>query len=133
MQLDGAPEPDSTGSDPHTPGDLEADQKDLASVGDAAYKLWDKLFKHGTDAQFATYQAALALEDDFSIGGALRDVGDYWFEHVTSVSDACGHISNHLDYTKNAHAGDEHYVVTLLGVKELSAGFDDRSGEAGAK
>ncbi|MEU7314715.1 hypothetical protein [Streptomyces sp. NPDC007083] len=84
MQLDGAPGPDGTGSDPNTPGDLEADQKDLASVGDAAYKLWDKLSKHGTDAQFATYQAALELEDDFSIGGAIRDVGDYCRQPGTS-------------------------------------------------
>ena len=46
-----------------------------------------------------------------------------------TFKDACAHISNHLDYTKNAHAGDEiHIAGTLSSIADLDKGFDERKG-----
>ena len=50
-------------------------------------------------------------------------------DQVRSLLDATAHISNHLDYTKGAHAGDEVYIAgTLSSIATLDAGFDERKG-----
>lgn len=40
--------------------------------------------------------------------------------------DACAHISNHLDFTKNAHEGDEYVIKRKMSsISTLDKGFDD--------
>jgi len=49
-------------------------------------------------------------------------------EALTSLLDACAHISNHMDYTKNAHAGDEHHIYsTVSSISTLDEGFTERT------
>lgn len=108
-------------------GDLTVDQKDLAAVGDQAFKLYQRLDKDGDHAKATTEKAGSVLKGDFSLGGALTDLADKWNSQVNTVLQSCAHISNHLDYTKKAHAGDEHYIATTFSVSELSDGFDERT------
>jgi hypothetical protein len=59
----------------------------------------------------------------------LEHVTEHWGDQVRSLLDATAHISNHLDYTKNAHAGDEvHIANTLSSIATLDKGFDERKG-----
>jgi hypothetical protein len=106
-------------------GDLAVEQADLAAVGDQAFRLYQRLDKDADHAKSATEKAARGLGEDFALGGALSTVADKWDGQVRSLLQACGHISNHLDYTRNAHAGDEYYIGTYFSTSELSAGFDE--------
>jgi len=106
---------------------LEVDQKDLAKIGDHAFKLYQRLDKDGDHAKSSTGKAGNALKGDFDLGGALSHLADKWNGQVNSLLQACAHISNHLDYTKKAHAGDEHYIATSFKVSQLSDGFDERT------
>ncbi|MGW8380033.1 hypothetical protein [Streptomyces sp. ODS28] len=119
---------DQHSGDPQTgegQGQLEVDDKDLAAVGDAAFRLWDGLGKHGDDAAEPTKTAGRDLEEDFEIGSALGVVAGKWTSQVDTLRQACAHISNHLDYTRNAHAGDEHYIATTFSIQQLGDGFDE--------
>jgi hypothetical protein len=50
-------------------------------------------------------------------------------DQVQSLLDATAHISNHLDCTNGAHAGDEAYIAgTLSSIATLDEGFDERKG-----
>ncbi|MEU7607462.1 hypothetical protein [Streptomyces sp. NPDC041003] len=46
------------------------------------------------------------MKKDFALGAALSTVADKWHDQLGTLLDACAHISNHLDYTQNAHAED---------------------------
>ncbi|MCK8680410.1 hypothetical protein [Streptomyces lichenis] len=118
-----------------TQGDLAVDQKDLAAIGDKAYTLYTDLSKQGKVALPSSRTAAGRLTGDgFALGGALGHVADRWEKSVKSLTDACAHISNHLDFTKKAHAGDEvHVEGTLSSIATLDAGFDESYAPAGAK
>jgi hypothetical protein len=122
-----APEPGGITSTPQ--GDLTVNQKDLAAVGDAAFRLHND-FDHFSDhARLSSMSAAGGLEDEgFALGGALDHVAERWVDQVQTLLDACAHISNHMDYTKKAHAGDEVYIAgTLSSISELDKGFDERT------
>lgn len=108
-------------------GDLRVSQKDLAAVGDEAFKLYQRLDKDGDHAKASSQKAGNALKEDFSLGGALGDVAETWNSQVNTLLQSCAHISNHLDYTQKAHAGDEHYIATTFSVSELGEGFDERT------
>ncbi|GHH88017.1 hypothetical protein GCM10018793_66020 [Streptomyces sulfonofaciens] len=118
------------GSTSSTPGDLKVSQKDLAAVGDAAYKLYNDFNKYSDHARLSSMDAAGGLEKEgFAIGGALDHVAVHWIDQCQNLLDACAHISNHMDYTKKAHAGDEVYIAgTLSSIAELDKGFDERKG-----
>ncbi|MGC5362746.1 hypothetical protein ACPXCE_13860 [Streptomyces sp. DT24] len=120
------PEPGGGGAAPQ--GDLRVDQSDLAAIGDAAYQLYGDLDRFGDHARISSMKAAGGLKTDgFAIGGALDHVAERWVDQVRSLLDACAHISNHLDYTKGAHAGDEvHIGGTLSSISQLDKGFDER-------
>jgi hypothetical protein len=113
-------------------GDLVAHQDDLGAVGHEAYILFDKLSKEanvavtGKSGSGSTSQAAAALKSHaFATGGALEKTAEMWTSQVKSVLQACAHISNHLDYTKNAHAGDEYHIVTSLSALDLNRAFGE--------
>ncbi|MGO4756802.1 hypothetical protein AB4212_50775, partial [Streptomyces sp. 2MCAF27] len=95
-------------------GDLSVHAKDLAAIGDAAFTLHGRLETDGDHAKVSSGKAAKDLTDDFAVGSALTDVVEKWKKQVDSLLEACAHISNHLDYTQKAHAGDEYHIATSL-------------------
>ncbi|MFI2783165.1 hypothetical protein [Streptomyces sp. ALB3] len=128
MQLNQVPP--EAGGGPPPQGDLKVDQQDLAAIGNSAYKLYGDLEKAGDHARASTQKAAGTLKTEtFALGGALDHVASRWIDQVRSLLDACAHISNHLDYTKGAHAGDEAYIGTVISnIDTLDKGFDERAG-----
>ncbi|MFJ6479763.1 MULTISPECIES: hypothetical protein [unclassified Streptomyces] len=115
------------GGGPGPQGDLVVTQKDLAAVGNAAFKLRQRLGTDGDHAKASTYEAAGALKKDFALGAALSTVADKWHDQVGTLLDACAHISNHLDYTQNAHAEDEYWIATQFKFAQLDKGFEERA------
>ncbi|MFE7748071.1 hypothetical protein [Streptomyces sp. NPDC057428] len=122
--------PPEAGGGPPAQGDLKVNQKDLAAIGNVAYRMYGDLEKAGDHARASTQKAAGTLTTEtFALGGALDHVASRWIDQVRSLMDACAHISNHLDYTKAAHAGDEAYIATVVSnIETLDKGFDERSG-----
>ncbi|MDF6020739.1 hypothetical protein [Streptomyces sp. JH34] len=122
--------PPEAGGGPPPQGDLKVNQQDLAAIGNSAYRLYGDLEKAGDHARASTQKAAGTLKTQtFALGGALDHVASRWIDQVRSLMDACAHISNHLDYTKGAHAGDEVYIATVVSnIDTLDKGFDERSG-----
>ncbi|GAB3950863.1 hypothetical protein [Streptomyces sparsus] len=118
--------PDETAGGPRQ-GDLKVSQKDLAAIGDQAFKLYQRLDTDGDHAKEATYAAGQQLRNDFALGGALNHLAEKWNVQVGTLLGACAHISNHLDYTKKAHAGDEHYIATTFSIAALDEAFDERT------
>ena len=127
MQLNSIPA-DPGGGNPQ--GDLRVSQSGLAAVGDAAYEL-HQAFQHDSDlARMSSIKAGDGLKSEgYEIGSALDHVAEHWVDQVQSLLDATAHISNHLDYTKGAHEGDEAYIAgTLSSIATLDQGFDERKG-----
>ncbi|MFF2697629.1 hypothetical protein ACFVUQ_04580 [Streptomyces cyaneofuscatus] len=122
-----APEPGGGGNQQ---GDLKVNQRDLAAIGDAAFELRQEFEQVGNHARAASQKAAGGLKSEgFALGGALDHVASRWIDQSRSLLDATAHISNHLDYTKGAHAGDEvHIAGTVSSISTLDAGFNERKG-----
>ncbi|MCT2548987.1 MULTISPECIES: hypothetical protein [Streptomyces] len=118
------------GGGPIPQGDLKVDQQDLAAIGNTAFRMYGDLEKAGGHARAATQKAAGTLKTEtFALGAALDHVATRWTDQVRSLLDACAHISNHLDFTKGAHAGDEVYIASIISnIDTLDKGFDERSG-----
>lgn len=111
---------------PPANGDLKVSQKDLAAIGDTAYDMYTRLSKDGDHASDATRTAGTALkEDNFALGGALSNLATEWTVQCSPLLGACAHISNHLDYTKGAHAGDEEAIATSFSILQLESGFNE--------
>jgi hypothetical protein len=124
MRLNG--DPDRPPSGPAN-GDLKVDQSDLAAVGDAAYDIHTRLSKDGKHADDATSAAGTTLSGEgLALGPALSKLSTEWSGQLSTLLAACGHISNHLDYTKNAHAGDEQVISTSFSIIQLEEGFNER-------
>ncbi|MER7466582.1 hypothetical protein [Streptomyces sp. NPDC097981] len=115
------------GGGPTPQGDLVVDQQDLAAVGNAAFKLYQRLDTDGDHAKTSTTDAAAAMKKDFALGAALSTVAEKWNEQVNTLLAACAHISNHLDYTKNAHADGEYWIATQFTYEQLDKGFEERA------
>ncbi|MET7869288.1 hypothetical protein [Streptomyces cyaneofuscatus] len=124
-----APEPGGGGGG-NQQGDLKVNQKDLAAIGDAAFELRQEFEQVSNHARAASQKAAGGLKPEgFALGGALDHVASRWIDQSRSLLDATAHISNHLDYTKGAHAGDEvHIAGTVSSISTLDAGFNERKG-----
>ncbi|MFE2292340.1 hypothetical protein [Streptomyces sp. NPDC059452] len=122
LQLNGIPPEDTPGT-----GDLKVNQTDLAAVGNSAFKLYERLWDKGRVALPGSDRAATDLRGQgFELGSALRHVSKRWSKQLRSLTDACAHISNHLDFTKNAHQGDEYDIKhQLSSITMLDKGFDD--------
>ncbi|MFF0274547.1 MULTISPECIES: hypothetical protein [unclassified Streptomyces] len=108
-------------------GNLRVEQSDLAAVGDAAFKLHQRLDTDGDHAKSSTQDAGTAMKQDFALGPALTTLAEKWNEQVNTLLDACGHISNHLEYSKRTHADDEHWIATRFKFEQLDAGFEERA------
>ncbi|RST11289.1 hypothetical protein E2C00_34100 [Streptomyces sp. WAC05374] len=132
MHLNGLP-PEDRPNAGNPQGDLQVHQKDLAAIGDHAFKLYNRLWK---EARVTTTDAAgtdLAGQG-FALGKALQHVSTRWDKQLGSVMDACALISNHMDFTKNAHAGDEVFIERhVSSIHALDAGFDENWAQAGRK
>ncbi|MEV7495164.1 hypothetical protein HFP69_13940 [Streptomyces sp. ARC12] len=108
-------------------GDLAVDRQDLAAIGDSAFKLFEDLGRHGRDAWSSSQAAAKDLiMQEYELGTGLDVVQKKWEKQVQSLVDACAHISNHMDFTKKAHRGDEYFIVsTVSSIETLDKGFDE--------
>ncbi|MET9358108.1 hypothetical protein ABZY14_34920 [Streptomyces sp. NPDC006617] len=88
--------------------DLVVHRDDLGAIGNDAYDLLGRLTKDGDHARVSTFDAATALTNgNFESGSGLLKVHDNWQTHLRTLLDACGQVSNHLDYSKARHAKDE--------------------------
>lgn len=113
------------GGGPPPKGDLTVDQKELAAIGDAAFKLHNDLDKDGDHARASSLKTGGELAKDFAVGGALEYVATRWIDQLRNVLDACAHISNHLDYTKHVHKDRDGYLGTVISqISSLEDGFD---------
>lgn len=108
-------------------GDLAVDHQDLTGVGNSAFKLFENLGRYGRDAWSSSQTAAKDLKtQEFAIGGALDHVQERWEKSLQTLLDACAHISNHMDFTKKTHRGDDHHTAsTVSGIAALDKGFDE--------
>ncbi|MFJ8011025.1 hypothetical protein [Streptomyces sp. NPDC096339] len=103
--------------------DLVVHQDDLGEVGHDAFLLHGQLQKQadiagaGTDGSGngSTMQAAASLKTaGFALGGELETTVSVWTSQVKTVLQACAHISNHLDFSKKAHAADDEAIAASL-------------------
>ncbi|MEU6661132.1 hypothetical protein [Streptomyces sp. NPDC046821] len=103
-------------AEPAGGGDLVVRQDDLGAVGHEAFILHGELRKRADiagagadkDGAGSTMRAAAALKSHhFALGSELATTVEMWTSQVKSVLQACGHISNHLDYSKKMHAHDD--------------------------
>ncbi|MGW4320937.1 hypothetical protein ACWEMW_17310 [Streptomyces sp. NPDC004684] len=110
-------------------GDLTVEYQDLAAIGNKAFDLWDSLGNHGRDARSSSQTAASDLKGQgFSLGGGLDHVQERWERQLPSLLDACAHISNHLEFTKRVHQGNEHYISgQLSSIATLDKGFGEEA------
>ncbi|MFF2504823.1 hypothetical protein ACFVTY_15810 [Streptomyces sp. NPDC058067] len=129
MQLNQLADPGGGGGGENTQGDLTVDFPDLAAIGDAAYRLRTRMDRESDHARISSMNAAGGLKAEFAIGKALDHVAVRWVDQVQSLLDACAHISNHLDYTKGAHKGDEEHIYGVISsISTLDKGFDEKRG-----
>ncbi|MFF5639091.1 hypothetical protein [Streptomyces sp. NPDC012825] len=125
MQLNGLPPEDRPNAGSPSGGFLEVNQQDLAAIGDEAFKLYNRLWKEARVTSTDSTASDLSSQG-FALGGALQHVSMRWEKQLGSVMDACALISNHMDFTSNAHAGDEIFIERhVSSIQTLDAGFDD--------
>ncbi|MFJ7773304.1 hypothetical protein ACIQ1J_34235 [Streptomyces sp. NPDC097107] len=118
MQIDSLPAEGGGGGGK----DLVVHRDDLGAIGNDAFDLLGRLTKEGDIARASTFDAATALTNgNFVSGSAVLKVHDNWQTHLRTLLDACGQISNHLDYSKARHAKDEAKVEgDLTGISVLT-------------
>ncbi|MFE6286959.1 hypothetical protein [Streptomyces sp. NPDC057877] len=116
-------------------GDLNVNQQDLAKIGNNAFALYNDLWDQARKAVPSSEKAARTLTSGgLALGSALQHVATRWDEQLSSLMDACAHISNHMTVTKRLHAEDDHYIRRQMSsIDLLETGFDERVGEAGPK
>ncbi|MER8068767.1 hypothetical protein ABTZ59_10815 [Streptomyces sp. NPDC094034] len=132
MRLNGIPEEDRPNAGSPT-GDLKVTQKDLAAIGDEAFKLYNRLWEEARVT--STDTAATDLKGQgFALGGALSHVSVRWDRQLGTLMDACALISNHMDFTDKAHQGDEIFIERhVSSIATLDAGFDESWAPPGKK
>ncbi|MFI2779101.1 hypothetical protein [Streptomyces sp. ALB3] len=116
-------------------GDLAVNDTDLSGVRDEASKLNNRLWKEARVAVPTSETAAGDLTTQgFELGGALQHVAGRWDTQLKSLLDACGHIANHMDFTKYVHQGDDQYVRSRVSsIAALDQAFDDDNAPKGEK
>ncbi|MFI1940571.1 hypothetical protein ACH44C_25895 [Streptomyces purpureus] len=99
-------------------GDLVVHDDVLGALGDMARSLRDQLSDHGDHARVATFEASNNLfNGGLDIGAGLLEVHDAWITKLATLKEACGHISNGLDYSRSTHRETEQKIE--LGLKAL--------------
>ncbi|MFJ9678332.1 hypothetical protein ACIRP2_09785 [Streptomyces sp. NPDC101194] len=110
--------------------DLVVHQDDLGAVGNEAFRIHGELRKRSDIAGAGmnksgagtTAQAAAELQaQNFSAGSELYTTLEVWTSQVNTVLQMCAHISNHLDYSKKAHAKDDEEIAASLRRRDGSA------------
>ncbi|MEU8523251.1 hypothetical protein [Streptomyces sp. NPDC048577] len=110
--------------------DLVVNQDDLGGVGHEAFVLHSQLHRAADiagagaakEGAGSTMQAASALKGSgFALGDELQTTVSIWTSQVKSVLQACAHISNHLDYSKKAHAEEDAAIAASLRNRDGSA------------
>ncbi|MFJ8644865.1 hypothetical protein ACIRNI_01845 [Streptomyces sp. NPDC093546] len=106
MELNQAPGQGSVSAD------LVVHDEVLGRLGDMARTLRDQLSKDGDHARVATFEASTALfNDGLDMGAGLLEVHDAWNTKLATLKEACGHISNHLDYSRSSHGKTEQKIA----------------------
>ncbi|MER5494947.1 hypothetical protein [Streptomyces sp. NPDC002490] len=135
MQVNHVPgDPEGAPLDGGSPGPvLKVTQTDLAKIGDRAFRLRERLWREGREPVDSSERVGGTLKGQgFALGGALQHVSTRWEEQVTSLRDACAHISNHLEFTERVHRNDDQEIRgRLSGIRLLDQGFDERVGRPG--
>ncbi|EFL22135.1 conserved hypothetical protein [Streptomyces himastatinicus ATCC 53653] len=94
-------------------GDLVVHDDQLGKLGDMGRDLRERLSTYGDHARQTTFDASIELfNDGMDTGSALTELHDAWNTKLTTLKEACAHISNHLDYTRSAHRKDEDKIIT---------------------
>ncbi|QIB43835.1 hypothetical protein [Streptomyces aureoverticillatus] len=100
---------------PSTAADLVVHDDELGALGGIAYRLRDRLRKDSDHARESTFGAAVELSNEgLDMGSALTELHDAWNSKSRTLVDACGHISNHLDFTRAQHKKDDDKVATSV-------------------
>ncbi|MCX4823651.1 hypothetical protein OG883_28010 [Streptomyces sp. NBC_01142] len=93
-------------------GDLTVHDDELGKLGDLARSLREQLSTDGDHARVATFEASNDLfNSGLDMGAGLLEVHDAWSTKLATLKEACGHISNHLDYSRSTHAKQEKKIV----------------------
>ncbi|MCX2967556.1 MULTISPECIES: hypothetical protein [Streptomyces] len=104
------------------PHDLVVRQDDLGAVGNAAFALFQRFDRDGDVASESTAKAGRTLDSHgFDLGRGLTMTAGVWNSQRTALLQACAHISNHLDYTKQRHAEDEAEIEAVMRRRDGSA------------
>ncbi|MGA4839902.1 hypothetical protein [Streptomyces sp. G45] len=105
---------------PSAAADLVVHDDELGVLGGIAYRLRDRLRKDSDHARESTFGAAVELSGDgLAMGAALTEMHDAWNSKSRTLVDACGHISNHLDFTRTQHKKDDDKVATSVSVSVI--------------
>ncbi|MCI0385054.1 hypothetical protein [Streptomyces sp. CNQ085] len=111
--------PGDGGGDGH---DLSAAQDELGAIGHDAHVLFGRLRRDGDVARESSGGAATALKNaNFTLGEELGITVGVWDSQLRTLLQSCAHISNHLDYSAKAYAGQD---------KEIEARMRRRDGSA---
>ncbi|MGI5352111.1 hypothetical protein ACQEU8_28555 [Streptomyces sp. CA-250714] len=95
--------------------DLVVHDDELGKLGNMAFGLRRQLTTDGRHARTSTTEAAASLTGDgLDMGAALTELKDAWDTKLKTLQDACGQISDHLEFTKGAHGRDEEKVTTAM-------------------
>ncbi|WP_327283543.1 MULTISPECIES: hypothetical protein [unclassified Streptomyces] len=124
MRLNGLPayDPGGTGEYGGGPGtaDYIVHADDLGRIGHDAFLLFNGMDGAGKHAQAGSEAAATALKGGgFDTGNALAELNKVWDTQVTTLKQACAHISNHLEYSAKTNQATDQWIETSL--KSLSA------------
>ncbi|MFE3717819.1 hypothetical protein [Streptomyces cyaneofuscatus] len=118
------------GSGGSGPGERSADyvvsDDDLGDIGHAAFSLFNSLESVGKHAKAASETAGKNLKGDgFDTGAAFTEVIGTWEKQVKTLLQACAHISNHLDYSKESRKADDKQVgAQLRNIGPVAPGAD---------
>ncbi|KOY50166.1 hypothetical protein [Streptomyces sp. XY332] len=103
--------------------DLVVTQDDLGAVGHEAFLVHGELHKKtdiagtGATARAATECSARNL----GMGSELSVTLSTWDSQVKTVLQMYAHISNHLDFSKKAHANDDEAIAASMRHRDGSA------------
>ncbi|MET9597423.1 hypothetical protein [Streptomyces sp. NPDC006459] len=103
--------------------DLVVTQDDLGDVGHEAFVVHGELRKKSDIAGTgATGRAAAECSArNLAMGSELSVTLSTWDSQVKTVLQMYAHISNHLDYSKQAHARDDEAIAASLRHRDGSA------------
>ncbi|GHE73581.1 hypothetical protein GCM10018785_47120 [Streptomyces longispororuber] len=106
---------------PGADADLAVHDDELGQLGAIANRLRDRLRRDADHAREATFGAAVELSGaGLRTGTALTELHDAWNTKSRTLVDACGHISNHLDFTRAQHKKDDDKVATSVSVSVIN-------------